>query len=222
MSKPKRDDFPEPLELALAVETENFEPIAADVFEALDRGKLNLFLVGPITQASMSDHDATILSKKYGMTKKEMKRYVGALIGITHFMVTGELEEFTKMVEEKSPENSESFRIKTLCVSKMLEKYPYVKDSYFVYSLCKTNFFAEMRWEAGLKATHSPGTIPRGAVPPTLPFATIVFEKYSAKDPMGETESFEFEISEKHLGLIIDSLKTLKNAMAELKHKKLV
>lgn len=222
MSQSKLNDLPESLRFALTVETKNFEPIVTDLFDAADRGRFNLLLVGPATVASMSDEQAMIFAKKHGLTKEELGKYVTVLMTFIHNVVTGEIKEVTKKIEGKSPEHVESFRVKTRLVSEMLEKYPFIRDRYFVYSLCKTDFFAEMTWEAGLKVAHSPGMLPRGPVPSFVPFATIVFETFSGKEHPVEKESFKFEIAEKDLALMIDSLKNLKNAVAELKTKKLV
>lgn len=221
MSQSNQKALSRPIRSALEVETKTFKSVITDMFEALDSGKFTLLLVGPATRASMSDDATRILTKKYGMTREELGKHVSSLMAIVHLIVAEEIEEYIKMVEEKSPKDIESFKVKIRFVSRMLEKYPYIKNNYFVYSLCKTNFFAEMKWEAGLKVAHSPGTVPRGTMPSTLPFARVIFETYRGAEHLDETKPFEFEITEKDLAFMLDSLKDLRNTMEELKIKKL-
>jgi len=220
LSKSKEMGLPRPLRSALEVEDKTFQSVTADLFDASDRGKFGLLLTGSVTRASMDDYYARILMKKHGVTKEELGKCVEAMMVIVHLLIAEELDENTAIIQEKSPKDIEHFRAKTQFISKMLEKYPHIKDNYFVYSLCKTKFFAELNWEVGLKIAHSPGTIPRGSLPSTTPFARVIFETFSGKERPSETESLEFEITEKDLDLVIESLKDLKNAIEELKTKK--
>lgn len=213
-------DVPRQLQLALKVKTVTFKQVATDLLEAFDSRKFRLLFVGPTARLTIDDDVATIIAKKWGITRKELVDHTKALMAIIHYLLTERIEKYIKIVQKKSPKDIKAFKDKIRLASRMLEKYPYIKNDYFVYSSSKTNFFAELEWEAGLKAAHSPDAIPDGSMPSTLPFARVIFKRYAEVKGLDNPESFEFEITERDLAYMVDSLKDLKNAMEELKTKK--
>jgi len=156
------------------------------------------------------------------MSKKQFDKYVEAFLTSVHTVTADEKEEFIKDVKEKSPEDFESYKSKMDFISEEVKKLPYLKENYLVYSSSKADFFRSIGWETGLKVSHSPGSLHRGIIPDALPFARIRVKTYSGREMPPILESHEFEITERDLSTMLDSLKNLRNALRDLKTKKLV
>ena len=195
-----------------------FESLANDLSLLYEQNVIRFIFVGPRTAIGLPEPDQKILLKKYNLDPQKLGKYIRAILMSIHVVLGDEKEDFFETIKKaKDVKTANMFMDKAKLAEKLIEKYPTIRQGYLTYTF-GTKYLEDLEWSADLKVFHSASERAKEKHP-VFPSATLRFDLSSGTER--DTDSFEFQVSQKDIDYMIKSLQGLRESMTNLTKKKI-
>jgi hypothetical protein len=156
MSQVKRTSAKETLAKILGIiSLSDFENLAIDVLENRKSGKVYFDLSVLRTSLGLEDGTAKTLSEKFHIDKTDVRNALMALVYLFRGILTGGPETLERELEriEKIGDKSKGL---VEIGEKLLQRFPDIRERFYVSTFCKTNYLGDIDWEIVLKVVEHP------------------------------------------------------------------
>lgn len=202
------------------IELEIFENLAIDILEYRKSGEVLIDL--SLLRSLLGAEDTILqnLSKKYQIEKNDIRDMLDAL---SYLLKERLVTEQKKLIEKFGQDEKLANKATRLVeiADKLLQKYPDIRERFYLTTFSKTNYIGGIDWEIVIKVVEPPiyGFEKRDRFPVCV--LRFLLERSSSLiyplPPLEERiKEFIFEASLSDINKLIETLSTIKEKMVEV------